>query len=521
MWTGAGRADSSVQGVVVKSHAAMHLVIFFFFLLGPGSASLRYRVGQANGRANEVGVAGRWAARQSPRAQTMMASSAPHPVPATQQPPRHGSIRGRAGGLSKTGVSGLRRTGLAPRVIGTYPLPQDDVVRVGRRGVGDGSLAVPRPINLDRLDASPTSPVPARRRGRQKQEFGVGAVSSEFSLGQWCQHWARWMNKAMGHKGHLQNILDPDMERALPNPWRKETNPASCTERDQAKRAIVSGLGRRGWGRRECFGAQRASWGGVHRPSWRSWTIVDLDLGIGAFYLSETVATLLDLNYHIGIVLAWPSSNLRRWSWEDGSPKINMANAGRGGVGQPVSPAWRRRKKLRGLGAHVPKFSRRKLCQVFLPHQNSSTWIQLRCASFPFRPGGPGLSALPGSRTPFRAFLFFSFVFFVRLKNPSSRSTSSPPRLSRPTPGAAAPLTMASGSSGPRIGSAGSTGPQQQPRAILLPTITTQDSRRQGGQAKHGKLDCQVSGQPDRSSSRGGDPSASHPNPHDMDIGRR
>lgn len=203
---------------------------FFFFLLGPGSASLRYRVGQANGRANEVGVAGRWAARQSPRAQTMMASSPPHPVPATQQPPRHGSIRGRAGGLSKTGVSGLRRTGLAPRVIGTYPLPQDDVVRVGRRGVGDGSLAVPRPINLDRLDASPTSPVPARRRGRQKQEFGVGAVSSEFSLGQWCQHWTRGMNKAMGHKGHLQNILNPDMERALPNPWRKETNPASCTE---------------------------------------------------------------------------------------------------------------------------------------------------------------------------------------------------------------------------------------------------------------------------------------------------
>lgn len=151
-----------------------------------------------------------------------------------------------------------------------------------------------------------------------------------------------------------------------------------------------------------------------------------------------------------------------------------MANAGRGGVGQPVSPAWRRRKKQRGLGAHVSKFSRRKLCQVFLPHQNSSTWIQLRCASFPFRPGGPGLSALPGSRTPFRAFLFFLSSFFVRLKNPSSRSTSSPPRLSRPTPGAAAPLTMASGSSGPRIGSAGSTEPQQQPRAILLPTIKSE-----------------------------------------------
>lgn len=247
-----------------------------------------------------------------------MASSPPHPVPATQQPPRHGSIRGRAGGLSKTGVSGLRRTGLAPRVIGTYPLPQDDVVRVGRRGVGDGSLAVPRPINLDRLDASPTSPVPARRRGRQKQEFGVGAVSSEFSLGQWCQHWTRGMNKAMGHKGHLQNILNPDMERALPNPWRKETNPASCTEdgtrrKGPSSQALGGGGGGGGGGSASGLRGHRGEASIVHRPSWRSWTIVDLDLGIGAFYLSGTVATLLDLNYHIGIVLAWPSSNLGRW----------------------------------------------------------------------------------------------------------------------------------------------------------------------------------------------------------------
>lgn len=88
-----------------------------------------------------------------------------------------------------------------------------------------------------------------------------------------------------------------------------------------------------------------------------------------------------------------------------------MANAGRGGVGQPVSPAWRRRKKQRGLGAPVSKFSRRKLCQVFLPHQNSSTWIQLRCASFPFRPGGPGLSALLGVALRSGPFFFFFRLF--------------------------------------------------------------------------------------------------------------
>lgn len=106
------------------------------------------------------------------------------------------------------------------------------------------------------------------------------------------------------------------------------------------------------------------------------------------------------------------SSNLGRWSWEDGSPKTNMANAGRGGVGQPVSPAWTRRKKQRGLGAHVSKFSRRKLCQVFLPHQGSPTWIQLRCASFPFRPGGPGPLCPSWESHSVPGLSFFSFVFF-------------------------------------------------------------------------------------------------------------
>lgn len=291
--------------------------------------------------------------------------------------------------------------------------------------------------------------------------------------------------------------------------------------RDQAKRAIVPGFGRRRRRRRQCFGAQRASWGGVHRPSGRSWTIVDLDLGIGAFYLSETVATLLDLNYHIRIVLAWPAQTsdvgvgrmeAQRQTWQTpdevglASPSRPPGRGGRNsGVLAPTSP--------NSLGVNSAKFFFHTKAR-----QPGSSSVALPS---PSGQAGQGLSALPGSRTPFRAFLFFLSSFFVRLKNPSSRSTSSPPRLSRPTPGAAAPRTMASGSSGPRIGSAGSTEPQQQPRAILLPTITTQDSRRQRGQAKHGRLDCQVSGQPDRSSSRGGDPSASHPNPHDMDIGRR
>lgn len=91
-----------------------------------------------------------------------------------------------------------------------------------------------------------------------------------------------------------------------------------------------------------------------------------------------------------------------------------MANAGRGGVGQPAleeeeetAGSWRPRLQI--LSAQtLPSFS---------STPNSSVWIQLRCASFPFRPNGPGLSARPGSRTPFRAFLFFFLSsFFVRLK---------------------------------------------------------------------------------------------------------
>lgn len=83
-----------------------------------------------------------------------------------------------------------------------------------------------------------------------------------------------------------------------------------------------------------------------------------------------------------------------------------MANAGRGGVGQPVSPAWRRRKKQRGLGAHVSKFSRRKLCQVFLnldPAPLRFLPLQARRAR-PLCPSWESHS-VPG-------FSFFSFVFF-------------------------------------------------------------------------------------------------------------
>lgn len=94
------------------------------------------------------------------------------------------------------------------------------------------------------------------------------------------------------------------------------------------------------------------------------------------------------------------------------SPSRPPGGGGRNsGVLAPTSP--------NSLGVNSAKF-------FFHTKTRPSTWIQLRCASFPFRPGGPGLSALPGSRTPFRAFLFFLSSFFVRLKNPSSRSTSSP-----------------------------------------------------------------------------------------------
>lgn len=122
-----------------------------------------------------------------------------------------------------------------------------------------------------------------------------------------------------------------------------------------------------------------------------------------------------------------------------------MANAGRGGVDQPL---WG--KKQQGLGAHVSKFSSANSAKFSL----RTKLVNLDPAPLPLRfPFRPGLSARPGSRPPFRAFFFLS-SFFVRLQNPSSGPL---PRLFRPTPGAAAPLTMASCSSGPRIASSGST----------------------------------------------------------------
>lgn len=72
------------------------------------------------------------------------------------------------------------------------------------------------------------------------------------------------MNKAIGHKGRLQDVLNPDVEWAVPNPWRKETNPASCTEDGTRRKGPSSQAGSgAGGGGRECFGAQRTSWGGA------------------------------------------------------------------------------------------------------------------------------------------------------------------------------------------------------------------------------------------------------------------
>lgn len=163
----------------------------------------------------------------APRAQTTMASSPPHPV---QSSPGHST----ASEGSKPGVSGLRRTGLAPRVIGHCRYLPSSPGRMSSElagvGLGISSLTQGQSILTDSMPARQVE-VPARRRGRQKQEFGVGDVSSEFSLAQWCRHWTRLsMNKAIGHKGRLQDVLNPDVEWAVPNPWRKETNPASCTE---------------------------------------------------------------------------------------------------------------------------------------------------------------------------------------------------------------------------------------------------------------------------------------------------
>lgn len=135
---------------------------------------------------------------------------------------------------------------------------------------------------------------------------------------------------------------------------------------------------------------------------------------------------------------------------------------------------------------------------------NSSTWIQLRCLCA--SPSGQaGQASLPVLGVALRSGLFFfSFVFFCPVAKSFIRPASSP-------------LSAHSGCC-----SAADDGLLFIWTENCLERLDrTQDARRQRGQAKYGKLDCQVSRQPDRSSSRGGDPPASHPNPHDMDIGRR